>query len=433
MTTQTIPLAAMTGDAGDNLRRDQWGRLLVVPQTGGDPIGYTRVTTVAKALDSEGGLGPWKATMAACGLIMRRGLRAQWEALLAEHGDPWYASEEAKARCKRLVEDCAAVGGANDRKEVGSALHTITALVDLGRTPTHLTEETERDIEAYTAGLATAGVRFVPGHVELTVVLDEWGVAGTFDRLAIVPGFTLPLVADLKTGSNLAYSWHPFAVQLSAYSRANALYRQGPEKDGSADERLPMPEVDQNWGLIMWLDVKAGGSASLELYLVDLQAGWEAFEHSMWTRGWRNRRDVGTPLEELRTDSGITAPGGDLTELLEASVRQVEQSKAEHPSVTSILARQRDWLQGRINEIGQHPAARADLGARWPADVPTLRASNEHTPEQIAVIEKLLDDVETAHRLQFPPDRPDANGEQDLEHLLRLFPNATVTDKEPSP
>ena len=44
--TDTIPLAEL---GGDNVRRDQWGRYLVVPPGGGRPTGYTRVTTVAKA------------------------------------------------------------------------------------------------------------------------------------------------------------------------------------------------------------------------------------------------------------------------------------------------------------------------------------------------------------------------------------------------
>ena len=101
----SIPLEDMPG-AGDRTRRDHHGRYLIVPLGGGKPVGYTRTTTVAKVLDDGGGLAPWKAAMASQGLIMRRGLRAQWEALMAEHnGDPWYAGQEAKAECKRLVEE----------------------------------------------------------------------------------------------------------------------------------------------------------------------------------------------------------------------------------------------------------------------------------------------------------------------------------------
>ena len=261
--------------------------LVVALPSDGKPEGYSRVTTIAKVLDPGGGLMPWKATMTACGMILRRGLRAQWETLIAQYDDPWYASEEAKAACKILVEECAAVGGANDRAQIGTSLHAITAMVDRGRMPSHLTEETEVDVNAYVNGLKAEGIVLAPDFIETTVVLDDYKVAGTFDRLAQIPAFDLPLIADLKTGASLDYSWQSFAVQLSAYSRANAIYEQGPAVNGSTDKRSPMPHVDQRSGLIMWLNA---GTGKLELFLVDLEAGWEAFERSMWARGWRNRQ-----------------------------------------------------------------------------------------------------------------------------------------------
>jgi hypothetical protein len=143
--TESIPLNELP-QPSDHARRDQWGRYLIVPPGGGKPIGYSRVTTVAKTLDSGGGLAPWKAAMTAGGLIMRPGLKAQWEALLAAYGDPWYAGEQAKAATKALVEESANVGGANDRRDIGSALHTITALVDAGKAVPHLSEETRADL-----------------------------------------------------------------------------------------------------------------------------------------------------------------------------------------------------------------------------------------------------------------------------------------------
>jgi hypothetical protein len=284
--TDSISLADLPA-VDDQTRRDRYGRYLVVPPQGGAPVGYSRATTIAKVLDGGGGLMDWKATMTVTGLLLRPGLRAQWEALMAqEKGDPWYHSQQGKANCKRLVEDCATVGGASDRAQIGIALHKITALVDSGKEP-HLTADTARDVAAYQEGLVANGITLVPGAIELTVALDTYQVAGTFDRLVRVPGRELPLVADLKTGANLDYSWQSFAVQLAIYSRAEAIYEQGPAQDGSLDQRHPMPAVDQEFGLVLWLNA---GSANLEVYEVDLNAGWEAFTHSMWTRGWRNKK-----------------------------------------------------------------------------------------------------------------------------------------------
>jgi hypothetical protein len=425
MTTTSIPLSQMPGS--DGLRRNQYGHLLVVPPDGGKPVGYARVTTVAKALDDGGGLAPWKATMAAGGIIMRRGLRARWEALLAEHGDPWYAGDNVKRTCKELVEECAAVGGANDRKEIGSALHTITALVDSGRTPTHLTEETEHDINAYVGGMVEANITIVPGQIEVTVVLDTWKVAGTFDRLAKVPGFDLPLIADLKTGSSLDYSWQPFAVQLAAYSRANNVYVQGAAADGSQDQRLPMPAVDQNYGLILWLPV---GSGALEMHLVDLNAGWEAFEHSMWARNWRNAR----PAQPL--SAPVPTADSNLEKALEASLAAVEKPQidtyqADEPGLREAT---RTWLQDRINAIGAHAPAKKDLGQRWAeSGIPTLRSFAGHSFGQLAAIETLLDDVEARWEMPFPPHRKPGDP---VARVVSLFPGSTITntptDKEPA-
>ena len=444
--TSTIPLT----DIGitDTTRRDRYGRYLVVPPIGGKPTGYTRVTTVAKALDEGGGLAPWKATMAVQGVILRKGLFAQWEALMATcGGDPWYAGKESKSECKRLVEDAAAVGGANDRRDQGSAMHTITALLDVGRTPGSLSDETQRDLTAYQTGLMEAGISIEPDCVELTVVLDEWLVAGTLDRIVSVPGFELPLIADLKTGDSLEYSWQSIAVQLAAYSRANALYTQGANPDGSEDIRTDMPAVDQHHGLIFWLPV---GSGELHIIAVDLVAGWEAFEQSMWARQWRNKK-LAIDLSELMKDAPNEdasdsrlppPPPEDLTELLVSSVEQNERKvmdrfpgttvastddyEATQHEAAAIRPEVRAWLQRRITRIGETPGARSTFLTRWPTGLPFLKASDEHTGEQLAAIEHLLDDVEAAHRMPFPEERPSGtNTEQ--SNVLSLFPTQEKT------
>jgi hypothetical protein len=354
-------------------------------------VPYTRVTTVAKALDSGGGLAPWKASMTVLGLMMRKDLRAQWEALIAQHPDPWYGNDAAKAECKRLVEECSAAGGANDRKEVGSALHTITAQLDRGKSLPSLSDETERDLRAYTAALHAHRLVVVPDMIELRVVLDQYLVAGTFDRLMEVPGFDLPLVTDLKTGGSLDFSWHAIAVQLAAYSRANAIYVQGDAADGSLDQRLPFRAVDQHHGLILWLNA---GTGHVEPWLVDLDMGWEAFSHSMWARGWRNQHPQSSLGHGVLARQAADTPDG-LVELLEASVDYVHVTKL------------RGWLQDRLNAAGKDPAAREYVRTHWPPGMPALKQSADHTLDQLIEIETLLDVCERMYRLPFPDaERP---------------------------
>ncbi|QQS25176.1 MAG: hypothetical protein IPM43_01930 [Actinomycetota bacterium] len=290
-------------------RRDRWGRYLVVPPEGGRPVGYTRVTTVAKTLDSGDGLGPWKATAAMVGAIRNSGLHARWQALIAEHPDPWYSA--AKKECKRLVEECSTAGGATDRANQGTALHAVTELVDRGNMPI-LLPTMAADVDTYVRTIQAAEITFDPDMIEVTVVLDGDHVAGTADRLvAHLPGYG-PLVADIKTGANLSYSWQSIAVQLAAYANADALYVQGDRDDGTQDQRLPMPAVSRTHGLVIHLPV---GCGTCTLHLVDIAAGWQAFRQSMQVRAWRTRKDLATtytpatPAERRATLPGVHAPG----------------------------------------------------------------------------------------------------------------------------
>lgn len=451
----------------DAHRRDRWGRMLVVPPDGTEPVGYTRVTTVAKALDEGGGLAPWKATMCMLGAYARPGLRSRWETLIAATaGDPWYASSEAKAQAKALVEECAKVGGASDRAEQGTSLHALTALVDVNRSVTGLTPDTEADLEAYVNTLIREGITVVelwPGQpaVEVTVVLDRQHVAGTADRIVAVPGFDLPLIADLKTG-DLTYGWHAIAVQLAAYAHGDAVYWQGADPNGSTDERTTMPEVDQRHGLIINM---RPGSAHVDLYVVDIEAGWRGFALSLAARQWRGERALVMdlpPIERRVNALHVVEQPPALT--LVPPVAEVEQrphdGSADSPTSAGAEARPpvggldaraidipqtgdggtppgectteelRAWLQQRVDTIGAHATARESLAHRWAAlGMPSLRRSTDHTPEQLAAIEALCDDIEARFSFPFGPSRPGTDRVPEAEWLQRLrgvFPGSTV-------
>lgn len=276
-------------------RRDQWGRYLVVPPGKSKPIGYTRVTTVAKTLDDGGGLLPWKATLAMTGLMRRQGLRGKFEALMSQHPDkgPWYGSTDSKKQAKKLVEECAKAGGSTDRADLGTALHSIVEQINKGQAPLMVQPETQADTDAYRA--ATEDMIIDARFCELVVVLDEWRVAGSPDMLRVaVPGLGEDVVADLKTGDNLDYSWQSIAVQMAAYANASSVYIQGNADDGSEDERSLMPPISRDVGLVIHLPA---GQARCDLYTVDLASGWKAFQRSMWTRDWRKNKTLAKPLQ----------------------------------------------------------------------------------------------------------------------------------------
>jgi hypothetical protein len=284
--------------APSEARRDRWGRYLVVPPSGGKPQGYTRATTVAKTLDDQGGLMPWKAAMAMTGLMRRSGLRASLEALVSAHPEtgPWYGSTESKKKIKALVEECAEAGGSADRADIGTALHAIIEQLGRGEPVTITQDSTRADVAAYRDLIEQGQVEFLREYIEATFVLDQWQVAGTADGGAVrIPWLSDKLlIADLKTGVNLEYSGQSIGVQLATYAHGDAHYLQGAAADGSQDERRAMPELDQELAVVIHLPA---GEANAQLYKVDIAAGWEAFKQSMWARDWRKRKDILVPVE----------------------------------------------------------------------------------------------------------------------------------------
>ena len=285
-------------------RRDNYGRYLVLPPTGSKPLGYTRATTITKTLDDGGGLLPWKATATMVGALRRPGLMARWQALMTQQPDPWYGSADSKNAAKKLVEECANAGGSTDRADLGTALHAIIEQQLLGVAGTPLLQpRMQADIDAFTA--ATDGITFHRGYIETMVVLDGHRVAGTSDMGRTTVPRVGDLIADLKTGADLRYSWQSIAMQLAIYAHGDNVYMQGELADGSRDVRLPMPKVSQDVGLVIHLPA---GEARCELHLIDIAAGWEAFERAMWVRSWRSRKDLTKPYTVAVEHAPVPAP-----------------------------------------------------------------------------------------------------------------------------
>lgn len=367
--TAFLPLEQLPTDAPLETRRDQWGRYLVVPPAGGKPTGYTRATTVAKVLDDGGGLIPWKATLAMTGLMRRPGLRARFEALYSRHPEagPWYGSPEAKTEAKKLVEECAEAGGSSDRADVGTALHAIVEQHNRGQVPTITQESTLADFRAYVSTIQAAGITFDPRTIELTLIHDAWKVAGTADMgVARVPGLG-DVIADLKTGTNLEYSWRSIAVQLAIYANADCAYRQGMASDGSEDRRYAIQPVSRDWAVVIHVPA---GEGRCQLYKVNIAAGWEAFERSMWVRTWRTRKDLVTPI--------TVAPA------LANDVVFLEAPAATHPMLEPL----RTVLLERVLKL---PAERQQiLRDSWPPELPPLKRPEHWTPELIEQASRII-------------------------------------------
>jgi hypothetical protein len=143
-----------------------------------------------------------------------------------------------------------------------------------------------------------AGVEILAPYIERMVVVPEFQVAGTFDRIVRVPDGRL-VIADVKSARDVSYSWVEIAVQMALYSRGHAIWNK------RSSQYEPMPDVDPDRGLVMHVPV---GKGVCMLYEVDLAAGWTIARLCAQVRTTRSRKDLATPLKQTRAD-GAPADG----------------------------------------------------------------------------------------------------------------------------
>ena len=176
------------------IRRDRYGRYVVLAPDGKKPEGYTRATTVAKALDDTSNLMAWGRRMTALGLAARPDLLA-----LVQTTD-----NTDKKALDRLCESASEAGGATARRDLGTALHKMFEASCV--TPGYQPPATyAADILAIHQALRAAGLQVVDECSELMVVIDRHKIAGMADLIVERISDGQLFIADLKTGSSVEW------------------------------------------------------------------------------------------------------------------------------------------------------------------------------------------------------------------------------------
>ena len=357
------------------VRRDRWGRYLVLPEGGTKPIGYTRATTVAKALDDSGGLLSWGKRMVALGLAQRPDLVA----LVSTTNDT------DKKTLDDICERAAEQGGATIRRDLGTALHGM--LERSWTDPTFVAPDPYgSDVRAVHDALATARLRVVDGYAERMIVHDRHQIAGTFDLL-VEDEHGQKYVADIKTGSSLLGAL-AFAVQLSIYADADALYNQGAAKDGSEDTREPMPEVSLEKAVIIHVQP---GSGVCDLHWLDLIIGQAALELAVDVRQMRKAKPL-TPL----------VPVVDVVE----RTKQIAAAEKILSAADGVVDDEwRNWMRDRLKVLID--AGHSELIRRsWPEGVPTLGSGEPIANHLADPIEQAVSMMEREVEAEFPAPKP---------------------------
>jgi hypothetical protein len=239
--------------------RDRYGRPLILPPDGGDPIPYTRVSTLAKALDDQSNLMTWKQRKTAEGLVRRPDLLTRLAGALA-NGDAdthWPTKRELNAICSEATEAAGASKGAS----AGTGFHSLTEAIDRGEEPLFVPAADAARLDAYRE--ATKGYTALDS--ETFIVCDEIRAAGSFDRLWRCPDGKVR-VGDLKTGKS--EKDYPLATTVQI-----AIYAHGLRYDPATCERSPLhPDLDLTTGLLIHMPPSGG----CEVIPLDLEKGWKA-------------------------------------------------------------------------------------------------------------------------------------------------------------
>ena len=277
----TQPDDFTTGEAP----KDRWGRYLITTRNG-KQTSFPRVTTIAKCLDDEGALTAWKGRMTATGLVQRNDL------LVAAS-----TSLDDRNTLDRIVQQAIEAAGASSKANIGTALHQLTQQLDLGKQPAIL-PGLQADVDAYLSGIVAHGVIIDPRLVEVLLVNEKHEYAGTADRIARFTRRKKKQIFDLKTG-NIEYAINSIAVQLAMYANAEYVY------DWRNKKQMPMPEIDKTRGVILHLPA---GEGRLDLYELDLIAGWEAALMALDVRAWRKRKDLHIKVHAEAAATGTVPP-----------------------------------------------------------------------------------------------------------------------------
>jgi hypothetical protein len=249
--------------------RDHYGRYLLPDPATGEMRAWTRATTWAKTLSDTTGLHKWECRMVAKGITLRPDLYALAAA----------APADDTTALNTLTEAAREAAAASASANLGTALHRFTERHDRGE---HITppDPWAADLAAYTTTMTAAGITIDPAHIERITPVPALGAAGTLDRIATVPGHGL-VIADVKTGQDLKYSWGEIAIQLAIYAHGAGLWT------GTGYD--PMPQVSQTQALVIHLPA---GQARCDLHWLDITAGWDAAQLGAAVRAWRGRRDL---------------------------------------------------------------------------------------------------------------------------------------------
>lgn len=260
------------------------GYLVKLPETGdfrrygnGKPKGIARVTTFNKAASDQNAISDWGKRNVLIGASLRPDLVAK------AHG---LTHKTDTAALMSLVAQLETAAGAKVSSDIGTLIHELTEQWDADALDV-------KDVPAaywpmlqlYAKTLREAGLRPVRGLIERTTYVPEYGgVVGTLDRVYYHERSGQYIIGDVKTGKTLEYGMDEIEVQEWIYAHGvnvSGVYDWNtdtwcpPGSYGDSVQTGPwqVPEVSEEWGVVIHMPVQGDDAGKCLLIEADLQRG----------------------------------------------------------------------------------------------------------------------------------------------------------------
>ncbi|MFH8805308.1 hypothetical protein ACH4F6_38170 [Streptomyces sp. NPDC017936] len=316
-------LAGGSGAHGEKeTKRDRYGRYLIPHPDTGKEKAWTRSTTFAKSISDTYALSQWGLRMCLLGATMRPDI------VRRAHGK--HVREDKKLLDELTAELKTAAGdkvAAND----GTAMHSFTEMADRAwhspGGPRSILDQVPPDcremVETYIRLLEETGLEPVADLIEFTVVVKQYGVAGTSDNcyratkplllkigrteVRLEPGEYV--IGDKKTGRDLDYGWQEIAIQLGTYAQGlNTAGRWDRHEEKWYPKPLGDAKVRLDVGVVVHLPVDKESEKTPTVYGIDLESGWNAAVLCERVRAWRNVRTLASPVMVSQADAPPSRP-----------------------------------------------------------------------------------------------------------------------------
>ena len=397
-------LADLAAPQTDGPPRDRWGRYVIdhEPFAGKS---LQRVTTFIGMLKDSYALAQWQMRNVA------KGVAASPD--LAE----LVTATDDKDTLAQLCELALSKAGANEGRDIGTAIHAATEAAD--RNGGDYDGPYAAEVAAWRTALDEHGLVIHTDLIEVSVAHERYRVCGTADRIVETPEHGL-VVLDIKTG-NVERSAGVNVMQGHCYASASHVW------DWPNDRLAAMPEVNQSIGIVAHL--QPGGPCTL--HWMDLAAGADGVALCLAIRDdWRPRKGLLVPMAD-----GAPTFGKPKRKARKAAAPKAPKALTVDRAVELVpeLDALRSYDAAAFGMVVDTLADAADKACRWSIEanvvkLTALYALAKHVQDvdlARAVVADVLVAQEGDDRVAVPLQFGDTNGT--LAELLEAVTDADAT------